>query len=253
MAVAARPITRSPRLASPTPVQEGRGDGDPFIRVYVWQIPVRVAHWTIFLSMVLLSITGWYLHSPFVAVSSRSGEYTLATVRFIHEVTAFVFTCAFLLRMYWFFVGNVYARWKAFVPTTRQQRRGVGQMLKYYLFLRWVAPDEVGHNPLAASMYLLVYALMFVQILTGFALYQWLLGSGPLVAMFGWLPRLINIQYLREAHYFVMFLFMAFTIHHVYSALLVSIEAANGLMGSIFSGHKFVRRSVLLREQEERP
>ncbi|HLG71735.1 MAG TPA: Ni/Fe-hydrogenase, b-type cytochrome subunit [Chloroflexota bacterium] len=227
---------------------EAHEPDDPIVRVYVWQVPVRLVHWTIFFALIVLSFTGYYLHNPFFVVRGQQA-YTLATMRFIHEVTAFVFTAAFVVRIYWFFAGNLYARWKAFIPVTRGQRRGVGAMLKYYLFLRWVAPDEVGHNPLAASVYLLIYALFLVQILTGFALYEWVLGTEPLRRMFGWLPRLINIQYLRETHFFLMFIFFAFTIHHVYSALLVSIEAANGLMGSIFSGHKFVRRSTLQKER----
>jgi Ni/Fe-hydrogenase 1 B-type cytochrome subunit len=231
---------------TPPAVERAESD-DPIIRVYVWEIPVRLVHWVIFLTMIVLSITGYYLHNPFFVVRGQRA-YTLATMRFIHEVTAFVFTAAFVGRLYWFFAGNAYARWQAFVPLTRGQRRGVSAMLKYYLFLRWVAPDEVGHNPLAALMYLLVYLLFLVQILTGFALYAWILRTPPLSTLFGWLPQLLDIQYLRETHYFLMFIFFAFTIHHVYSALLVSLEAANGLMGSIFSGHKFVRRSVLRKE-----
>jgi Ni/Fe-hydrogenase 1 B-type cytochrome subunit len=45
---------------------------------------------------------------------------------------------------------------------------------------------------------------------------------------------------VRNLHYVTMFLIWAFTVHHVYSALLVSVEEKNGLMGSIFSGHKFI-------------
>jgi len=229
---------------------EDRPKRDELVRVYVWELPVRAVHWLIFFSMIVLSVTGYYLHNPFFIVRGQAA-FTLATMRFIHEVTAFVFSMAFVVRIYWFFVGNVYARWKAFVPVTRRQRRGLREMLKYYLFLRWVAPQEVGHNPLAAGMYLLVYLLFLVQILTGFALYEWVLGTEPLRTMFGWLPRLINIQYLRETHYFLMFISFAFTIHHVYSALLVAIEEANGLMGSIFSGHKFVPAKVVEQDAAE--
>jgi hypothetical protein len=42
---------------------------------------------------------------------------------------------------------------------------------------------------------------------------------------------------------------MAFVIHHVYSAILVSKEEHNGLMESIFTGWKFVSRR-LLKEDE---
>jgi len=218
------------------------------IPVYVWELPVRLVHWTIFFSIVILSVTGYYLHNPFIVVGSHGGRLLLV-MRFIHEVTAFVFTMAFLVRVYWFFMGNRYAHWRAFVPLTRAQWVNGLQMLKYYLFLRWRAPSRVGHNSLAALAYLGIYLLMLVQILTGLGLYSRVVGTGIWHALFSWIPNWINVQYLRETHYLIMFMFFGFTIHHVYSALLVSAEEKNGLMGSIFNGYKFV--SVRLLRQEE--
>jgi Ni/Fe-hydrogenase 1 B-type cytochrome subunit len=49
-----------------------------------------------------------------------------------------------------------------------------------------------------------------------------------------------------------MFLFMAFLIHHVYSAIVVSMEEHNGLMESIFSGWKFVPRRLLEQKTADR-
>ncbi len=208
-------------------------------RIYVWEVPVRAVHWVIFISIVILSFTGYYLHNPFIVIRGQGG-YFLATMRFIHEVTAFVFTMAFLTRIYWAFLGNEYAHWRAFIPYRRAQWRGVVRMLKYYLFLRWRAPSEVGHNPLAAMAYLGVYLLFLVQILTGFALYSNVVGTGIWHTLFGWLPGVVNIQYQREIHFFIMFLLIAFTVHHIYSAWLVSNETKSGTMGSIFSGYKYV-------------
>ena len=46
-----------------------------------------------------------------------------------------------------------------------------------------------------------------------------------------------------------------FFIHHLYTAILVSIEEENGVMESIFSGYKFVPehelREALAEESEE--
>jgi Ni/Fe-hydrogenase 1 B-type cytochrome subunit len=67
--------------------------------------------------------------------------------------------------------------------------------------------------------------------------------------MAGWIPRIVDIQYIRTFYYFVMFLFMAFVVHHVYSAVLVSMEQKNGLMEAIFKGWKFVSRSLLEKEE----
>jgi Ni/Fe-hydrogenase 1 B-type cytochrome subunit len=210
-----------------------------------------VVHWVIFFALVILSVTGYYLHAPFLIVPTRPA-FVLATMRFLHELTAFVFTLAVLVRVFWAFAGNRYAHWRAFVPLTREQWRGIGAMLRYYLFLRWRAPAEVGHNPLAALAYLAIYALFLVQIVTGFALYDWLLRSAPWTAL-GWPLALVNVQYLREVHYFLMFVFFAFTIHHVYSAVLVSAEGKNGLVASIFSGHKFLPRGLVHRESDDQP
>jgi hypothetical protein len=53
-----------------------------------------------------------------------------------------------------------------------------------------------------------------------------------------------------------MFGFWMFFIHHIYTAILVSVEEENGLMDSIFSGYKFVPKQELLRDpavEEQQP
>jgi Ni/Fe-hydrogenase 1 B-type cytochrome subunit len=52
-----------------------------------------------------------------------------------------------------------------------------------------------------------------------------------------------------------MFVFWMFFIHHLYTAILVSIEEENGVMESIFSGYKFVPehelRAAIAEESEQ--
>ncbi|HVA93292.1 MAG TPA: Ni/Fe-hydrogenase, b-type cytochrome subunit [Candidatus Dormibacteraeota bacterium] len=223
-------------------VKTPSGAKENLVRVYVWQWPVRIAHWLIFLSIIVLSFTGYYLYDPFI-ISRGDGRFLMGTMRFIHEVAAFVFITAFLLRVYWFFMGNKWARWRQFLPIGKQQRRGfVGQM-EYYLFIRRRPVSRMGHNPLAAATYLFMYALMLIQILTGLALYNHILGSRVLGFFIGWLPALMSVRYLREIHFLIMFAFGAFVIHHVYSAILIGIEEGTGLVGGIFSGYKFFTES----------
>jgi Ni/Fe-hydrogenase 1 B-type cytochrome subunit len=50
---------------------------------------------------------------------------------------------------------------------------------------------------------------------------------------------------MRLIHHLVMWVILAFMIHHVYSALLVDHWERNGLMSSIFSGYKFVTRGEI--------
>ena len=223
----------------------------PPVRVYVWEQPVRVSHWLIFLSVVVLSFTGYYIYNPFI-VAKSSTPFLMATIRFIHVVTGFVFISAFLLRIYWFFKGNEWSNWRAFLPIHRRQWRGMGRMVAYYSFLRKDLVHQVGHNALAAVTYLVMFTLMFIEIITGLTLYTQVRGGWLLAPLFSWLPRVIDIQHIRLTHFCIMFAFFAFVIHHVYSAVLVSWEERNGLIESIFTGYKFVPRDELAEDPARR-
>jgi Ni/Fe-hydrogenase 1 B-type cytochrome subunit len=216
----------------------------PSQRVFVWELPVRVSHWFIVLSVAVLAFTGYYMHNPFLVVRSHTA-YVMGTMRFIHLVAASVFISAFLLRVYWFFVGNEWSNWRAFVPTYRQQWQGMGSMVRYYSFFQKDLTHHVGHNALAALTYMVMFALMFVEILTGLALYSYTVSNKVLTFFIGWLPRWIDISHLRLTHFLIMFAFFIFIIHHVYSAQLVSWEERNGLIESIFTGYKFVPEEEL--------
>ena len=172
----------------------------------------------------------------------------MAKMRFVHVVSGFVLIGAFAFRVYWFFKGNFWSRWYAYIPIHREQWKGMGSMLEFYLFMRFDPGPGVGHNPLAALSYFVIYLLILVEILTGLSLYSQVLGNPVLNQSIGWLPLLIDPAYLRLIHYFLMFVFFAFIIFHVYASVLVSIEEENGLLDSIFSGWKFVPAGELRHE-----
>jgi Ni/Fe-hydrogenase 1 B-type cytochrome subunit len=230
----------------PTPLT---GDPDRFVRVYVWELPVRLTHWVMVITLIVLSITGTYMHHPFLTSASPLA-WTMGLMRSIHFGTAFLFTCSFLLRLNWFFSGNRWASWRQFIPLAANRRRGMLEMIRYYGFMRRTPPTAVGHNGLAGFAYCIIWAACITEILTGFALLDNFLGTSPTMHfLFGWLPRLIDLQWLRGLHFFTMFVFWFFFIHHIYSALVVSSEEKNGVMESIFSGYKFLRVKELRHEQ----
>ncbi len=114
------------------------GDNECLHVVYVWQWPVRIAHWVIFLAIVVLSFTGYYMYDPFI-ISRGNQAFLMGTMRFIHEVAGFSLIAAFLLRAYWFFMGNKWARWKQFVLVGKERRKDLKKWLSYYLF---PAPED---------------------------------------------------------------------------------------------------------------
>ncbi len=218
--------------------------------VYVWEWPVRIFHWTMVLSLIVLTVTGFYMHGPFlVATSSRA--WVMGTARFVHELFGFILISVVIVRLYWFFAGNRWARWRAWIPLTRKQWSSMYSMVLYYTYRRREPFPEIGHNSLATATYLAILSLLVLECLTGIVLFSVVRGSHFLTMMVGWIPRIVDIQYIRTFHYFVMFLFMAFVIHHVYSAVLVSMEQKNGLMEAIFTGWKFVSRNLLEEERTE--
>jgi Ni/Fe-hydrogenase 1 B-type cytochrome subunit len=234
------PITREERL----------------VRVYVWEVPVRLSHWLFVLSIAVLSFTGYYMYDPFI-IAWGNRAFLMGRMRFIHEVAAWVFIAAVLLRFYWFLKGNRWAHWRSFVPLEKWWRKGFGTQLKYYIFVNRHPDSEVGHNPLAAATYMAIFGLMVVEIVTGLVLYNHILASKALGFFVSWIPGIINIRYIREIHFFIMFAFFAFVIHHVYSAVLIGIEERSGLVGGIFSGYKFfpaafVASDPTRREHEEK-
>jgi Ni/Fe-hydrogenase 1 B-type cytochrome subunit len=61
--------------------------------MYVWELPVRVTHWLIVVSIAVLAVTGYYIGDPFIAVSGPARDhFVMGTMRVIHLYAAIVFT-----------------------------------------------------------------------------------------------------------------------------------------------------------------
>ncbi|MEI7744679.1 MAG: Ni/Fe-hydrogenase, b-type cytochrome subunit [Chloroflexota bacterium] len=251
MTAAAAPGTDKP-VAPMTIVSAMAGDDDEAVLgcspIYVWELPVRLTHWAIFISIVALGLTGLYIHAPYLVPSKPvEASSMMATVRFWHEIFAILFTISIGVRFYWGFVGNSFSSWRQIIPHRRDQLHWLKEMGKYYSFRRRHPAPYAGHNHLAGLAYTVVSVGMFAQVLSGLLLFGWIMPAGPLHALFGWgnaLPG--GIQTVRTFHYILTFLFTAFAIHHVYSAILVDIEERTGVMSSMFSGYKNIRPSSSL-------
>lgn len=210
------------------------------IRYYAWQIPVRVCHWLIALSIVVLAVTGIYIGRPFLVVPGEARFfYVMGLTRAIHFYTAIVFTLAVLSRIVWMFLGNPFARWTQFVPTTAERWRGMWGTFKFYSFIDRSPPPAPGHNPLAGLAYTGVFCLYLLEITTGLALYASSAHVDSLFRSFTFLVPLVGgLQTARLIHHVVMWMLLAFAVHHVYSAWLMDIDEKNGTMDSIFSGYR---------------
>ena len=208
--------------------------------IYVWEWPVRIVHWAIVLLLIVLSFTGYYIHHPFLSGSGGPGHpgFTMGLIRFLHEAAGFAFIAAVLVRIYWAFAGNRYARWRALLPITKSQRRDMLDMARFYAFLRRSPPRQNGHNPLAAVSYVGLYVGFVVTILSGLGLFAWVIRTPPWTTLFGWTYHVVSEPTLRLVHFLLMFVYGAFAVLHIYTSTLIDIEERNGELSSIVTGYK---------------
>ncbi|MEZ4414961.1 MAG: Ni/Fe-hydrogenase, b-type cytochrome subunit [Gemmatimonadota bacterium] len=211
-------------------------------RVYVWEAPVRLTHWLIVGSMLVLAVTGIFIGTPLSLASGEARDhFIMGTVRVVHFYAAIVFSLAVLSRIVWMFRGNRYARWDQFIPTRRERRRDISGMLRFYLFLDREPPPNLGHNPLAGMAYLAVFGLYLVMILTGLGMYAAYAPVGSSFRAFLFVgPMLGGLQRLHLIHHVAMWLLLGFAAHHIWSAVEVSTVEANNTLESIVTGYKSV-------------
>ncbi|HVN19896.1 MAG TPA: Ni/Fe-hydrogenase, b-type cytochrome subunit [Dongiaceae bacterium] len=223
---------------------EASQPGAVFQRVYVWELPVRLYHWVNAACVVVLCVTGYLIGKPLAITYSSEAyqQYWFGTVRFLHFVTAFIFFFNFLVRIYWGFVGNKYARWNNFLPLRREQWRETVNVLKVdVLQAHGQRLVTIGHNALAGIIYFLSFLAFLFQALTGFALYSSMSHSW-LPRMFAWITPLMGGDFaVRQWHHVFMWFFILFVLVHVYLVFYHDYIEGRGTTSSMVGGWKFER------------
>ena len=127
-------------------------------RIKVWDLPTRLFHWLLVLSVGAAVLTG-QLGGGLIDWHGRIGLGIVGLVVF---------------RLVWGFVGSTYARFWQFVPTPARVRA--------YLKGDW---RNEGHNPLGALSVLGLLALLVCQLLTGLVANDDIAFRGPLFDLVG--------------------------------------------------------------------
>jgi len=120
----------------------------------VWDLPVRIIHWSL-----LISVAGAWL------TRELEGDWFVWHTRFGYAVLVLVLT-----RVIWGFLGTRHARFAQFV-------KGPKAILAH---LRGTSPNPVGHNSLGALMILAMLAMLLVQAITGLFANDQVFETGPL-------------------------------------------------------------------------
>lgn len=215
--------------------------------VYVFEAPVRIWHWLHALSIVVLAVTGYLIANPLPSIGGEASEhFMMGNLRMIHFIAGYVFGIGFAVRIYWAIVGNSHSRELFYLPIWRGEWwRNYWEELKFYLFMRKDAPPISGHNPIAQTAYWVFNVLLTLfMIFTGFALYGEGLGLGSWAdSWFGWVfVWLGDAQNVRMWHLLGMWLFIVFSILHIYMAVRADIMTRQSSVSSILNGWRTYRK-----------
>jgi Ni/Fe-hydrogenase 1 B-type cytochrome subunit len=168
----------------------------------------RILHMVIMISIVLLILTGFYIHRPFVGGSG----FFMSLDRGVHFFAAGVLIIAAVARILGMFIGRK-KDWRSFIPTASDWAL-LPKTINYYAYIGKEPEIKKKYNPLQMITYSFVFVLIVFQIISGFALQYpegWL-------SWFNYHLFYNEIQ-VRIAHYIVNWLFVMFLIIHIYLGL----------------------------------
>lgn len=191
-----------------------------------------LTHWTNLLSMIFLTLSGFYIHYPIFP-----GLMGLA--RGTHFFWMFVLLITLALRIVLaFFVkdsnmpdgSNVGLDVWNFAPQ-KANRGKLFATIGYYLFIVKDKPEMGKYNPLQKMAYVLTIPLTLLAAYTGFALWGPTSDWAFFQAGTDWFATLSNVggggalMIIRLVHFWTMWAILSFTFIHVYLANIYGFSA----------------------------
>lgn len=212
-----------------------------FSSLYRWQ------HWIRALSIVVLTITGFYIAVPFItpAVNSEPTNFLYALMRSWHIIFGFVMSVVILFKSYLFLFCRNHEMERAAIKDVFSPTIWIEQ-IKYYLLISKHPKLNGVYNPLQFAAYVGFYLMMFGLILTGFILYVHVYHDG-IAGMLYSTMRSFEVMFgglavVREVHHILMWGVILFVFAHIYMAVYNAVFGKEGAMDAIFSGLKWHKK-----------
>ena len=212
-----------------------------FTASYRWQ------HWIRAISIVALTVTGFYIAIPFIqpAVGAEPTKFLYALMRSWHLIFGFVLTGVILYKTFMFL----------FVKDSSMERKALkdvfnpkiwAQQIGYYLLVSKHPKLSGIYNPLQFMAYVGFYIMMIGLILTGLILYVHVYHDGFAGAIYT-VMRSFEVMFgglavVREVHHILMWGVILFVVGHVYMAIYNAVFGKEGAMDAIFSGMKWHKK-----------
>jgi len=174
------------------------GGATPPATVKVWDLFVRVFHWS--------------LAALFVSAYATADE-----IEKVHTTAGYAIGVLIVLRVLWGFVGPAHARFGNFVRSPREilaYARGVA-------LLR--APRHLGHNPAGGLMIVALLAMLAATCITGFMITT---------------DTYWGSKWLDDVHEALANATLALVVLHVLGVLIASFQHRENLVAAMVTGRK---------------
>ncbi len=181
--------------------------------IKVWDILVRVFHWSLVLFFTIAYIT--------------EGEWIT-----IHSYAGYTIFFLVMFRIVWGVIGSTHARFSNFVV-------GPKKAIKYLKDeLSGDAKHYLGHNPAGGLMIIALIISLIATVVTGASIIA-TEGDGPLATTF-----IANFsgELLEEIHEFFTTIVLLLVILHIGGVIFSSLLQEENLVKAMFTGKKIRRR-----------
>jgi len=192
--------------------------GQGFVKARVWDMPTRVFHW-----LLVLSVCAGWLIGENLSFSNIQWHFYLGYL----TIGLLVF------RLFWGFAGPASARFSGLFHSP-------GDIVRYLRGIGKRQPSGIaGHNPVGALSVLAMLCALVVQVATGlFAESDDLFSSGPLA---GYVDSGF-VQTANAVHEITSKVLLALIVAHLAALLFYWIWKRENLIGAMLTGMKWIRK-----------
>lgn len=187
--------------------------GQEATTIRVWDLGVRLFHW--------LLVAG-------VAITAVTGFLGLKTWVDVHVIAGTVITALLVFQLVWGLLGPTYARFISFVVSPLEAARHALDLV------RGRAEHHLGHNPLGATMILVLLITLAALSLTGTIVLGGTLKEGPLASITSYVAG----RTAKEIHEFLAFALLGLIALHVSGIIFESSRTRENLVRGMITGDK---------------
>jgi len=183
--------------------------------VKVWDVPVRLFHWSLVLSFAAAYLTA---------------EYRLG---FLHIWIGYFLCVLLLTRIVWGFAGNQYARFRTFVFSRAETISYLRAMLQGH------PKPYLGHNPAGALMVFALLGTLSLVFMSGLVTLAVIDFEGPVLYLANYVDDETSYM-IRHVHEWLVNIVLVLIPLHLLGVLVGSIQHKENLVHAMITGKKCI-------------